>query len=357
MGLRLLIPTIGLDNRGGTRIYIELANILSRRGHRVTMLIPRGSNTTTFPIDSRVKQKAIGFTIPQVEDISSIVRLLMLFPLLDECDAILANYYLTSFPVAFSSLFKRSRRCINLIQHYEPLAFGEAESTFPRLKKWLAETSYRFPMEQIAVAHWIAERVSQLSKRHIHILHPNIDLTVFKPSDRAVDRETKSILAFPGKDIWKGWNDFVRAFAQLERIDPMLKVIASSRSPYPLPSGPYLGVHPKNDQELVEIYQAATVYVHPSWWEGCPLAPLEAMACGTPVVAAASEGILEYAVDGENCLLVPAQSPTALAAALNRVLHDSGLRARLISGGYETVKRFAWPKMADEFEAILVSIC
>jgi glycosyltransferase involved in cell wall biosynthesis len=282
---------------------------------------------------------------------------MMLFPLLDECDVVLANYYLTSFPIAFSSLFKNSRRSVNLIQHYEPLSSGESEKTFPRLKKWLAETSYRFPMEQIAVAHWIAERVSQISRRDIHVMYPNIDLSVFTPANKSVRRESKTILAFPGKDIWKGWEDFVKAFEELQKKDLGLKVIASSRFPVPLPPGPYWGVYPANDRELVGIYHESTVYVHPSWWEGCPLAPLEAMACGTPVVAAASEGILEYAVDGENCLLVPTRSPAALADALHRMLHDDQLRTRVIAGGYETVKKFAWPRMADQFEELLLSIC
>jgi glycosyltransferase involved in cell wall biosynthesis len=357
MSLRVVIPTIGLDNRGGTRIYIELANILSRRSHQVTILIPRGSNTTTFSIDPKVKLKPIGFAIPQREDVSSIIRTMMLFPLLDDCDIVLANYYLTSFPVAFSSLFKHNRHCVNLIQHYEPLAFGEAERTFPQLKKWLAETTYRFPMEQVAVAKWIAKRVSQVSKRNVHVIYPNIDLSIFKPSDGSTFRERNSILAFPGKDIWKGWDDFVHAFAILDKNIAGLKVIASSRFPYPLPQGPYCGVQPKDDQELVSLYQAAAVYVHPSWWEGCPLAPLEAMACGTPVVAAASEGILEYAVDGENCVLVPPKSPAELADSLYRVINDDQLRTRLINGGYETVKRFDWPKMADQFEELLLSIC
>jgi glycosyltransferase involved in cell wall biosynthesis len=357
MTLSLLIPTIGIDNRGGTRIYIELANILARRGHRVTILVPKRANTTTFAIDPKVILKPIGFAISQMEDISSIVRMMMLFPLFNDCDVALANYYLTSFPIAFSSLFKRRRKNVNLIQHYEPLASGESEKTFPRLKKWLAEISYRFPMEQIAVANWIAERVTRLSKRDVHIVYPNIDLSVFKPSDGSVRRVKNIILAFPGKDIWKGWDDFVQAFDHLQKKDPLLKVVASSRFPCPLPPGPYIGVHPRDDNELVATYQAAGVYVHPSWWEGCPLSPLEAMACGTPVVAAASEGILEYAVDGDNCLLVQPRATTELADALYRVLHDDQLRERIIAGGYETVKRFAWPRMADQFEELLLSIC
>jgi glycosyltransferase involved in cell wall biosynthesis len=357
VSLRIVIPTIGLDNRGGTRVYLELANILSRRGHQVTILVPRGSNTTTFIIDPKVTLKLIGFAIPQKEDISSIIRLIMLFPLLGECDVIIANYYLTAFPVAFSSMFMPKRICVNLIQHYEPLAFGEAESTYPMLKKWLGELSYKFPMHQVVVSEWIKKRVLQISKNDITVINPNIDLETFKPPNIPAEREKNSILVFPGKDIWKGWDDFVQAFAILDNGDFELKVIASSRFPFPLPPGPYISVHPEDDKALVKSYQAATIYVHPSWWEGCPLAPLEAMACGTPVVAAASEGILEYAVDGENCLLVPPKSPTALAEALHRILNEDSLRTRLVDCGYETVKRFAWPKMANQFEDFLISMC
>lgn len=356
MGLRIVIPTLGLDNRGGTRIYIELANILAQRGHRVTILVPRGSNTTTFRIDPKVILKPIGFKIPQMEDISSIIRLFMLFPLLDDCDIVLANYYLTSFPIAFSSLFRRSRHNVNLIQHYEPLAFGEAESTFPRLKKWLGEISYRFPMHHIVVAEWIKQRVSEISKNDIIVINPNIDLSIFIPPDGITNRDKNSILIFPGKDVWKGWDDFIQAYTILGNGKEEIKVIASSRFLFQLPPGRFTGVHPQNDQELVDLYQQASVYVHPAWWEGCPLSPLEAMACGTPVVAAASEGILEYAVDGVNCLLVPPRSPEALAEAIRRVINDTNLQERLVEGGLETVKRFGWPKMADQFEEYLLSL-
>lgn len=357
MSLRIVIPTIGLDNRGGTRIYLQLANTLAQRGHHVTILVPKGSNTTTFKLNPLVKLKTVGFKIPQIEDFTSIIRVLMLFPLLDDCDIVLANYYLTSFPIAFSSLFRRNRQYVNLIQHFEPLAFGEAERTFPKLKKWLGETSYRFPMHQVVVADWIGRRVSRISKLEVKVINPSIDLSIFKLENDANTFDRYSILAFPGKDIWKGWNDLIQAVRLLELTEPKIKITASSRFPFPLPDGPYRGVQPQNDTELVSLYRSAQVYVHPSWWEGCPLSPLEAMACGTPVVAAASEGIMEYAIDGQNCLLVPPKSPADLSNAILRVLNDRDLRLKLINGGLETVKRYAWPKMADQFEEFFQSIC
>lgn len=76
-----------------------------------------------------------------------------------------------------------------------------------------------------------------------------------------------------------------------------------------------------------------------TWPEPFGLVPLEAMAVGRPVVATGEGGSGEYLVDGENCLLVPAGDPDALATAVGRLAADPGLRARLRSGGLETAAR------------------
>ncbi len=354
MNQQIIIPTIGLDNRGGTRIFIELANRLVQRDYRVKLLVPRNSNNTTFKIHPNVIVKSIGFPIMQIEDISSILRTMMLFlPLLRSCDVVIANYYLTSFPVFFSKLLSFPSLSINFIQGYEPIISGELERTFPRIKKKLVEISYRFPMEQVTVANWIAERVRNISKRQVYVIRPNIDLSVFKPQDGIPMSKTPTILAFPSNEIYKGWKDFSLAVKLLERTIPDLRVIAASRFPYQLPDGPYIGINPNNDKEIAGLYQSSDVYVHPSWWEACPLSPLEAMACGTPVVAAASEGIKEYAIDGGNCLIVPPRSPEILADAISNILGDNSLQYKLRNGGFETVRNFAWPKMVDEFENLI----
>ena len=77
--------------------------------------------------------------------------------------------------------------------------------------------------------------------------------------------------------------------------------------------------------------QRADVLVHPVRWEGFGLALLEAMLASLPVVATAVSSIPEIVVDGETGLLVPAEDPEALAAAINRVLDDPG---RLGERGY-----------------------
>jgi glycogen(starch) synthase len=88
---------------------------------------------------------------------------------------------------------------------------------------------------------------------------------------------------------------------------------------------------------VAATYAAADAVVFPSaWQEPFGLVPVEAMATGTPVVAAATGGAAEFLVDGDNCLLVPPRDPIAIAAALSRLADDPELRARLVAGGHRT---------------------
>ncbi|HWG56061.1 MAG TPA: glycosyltransferase, partial [Gaiellaceae bacterium] len=81
--------------------------------------------------------------------------------------------------------------------------------------------------------------------------------------------------------------------------------------------------------DAIDITAAADVFALSSDWEGLPLALLEAMALGTPVVATAVNGVPDAISDGDNGLLVPRRDPAALAQALARVLDDDELRRRL----------------------------
>lgn len=84
-------------------------------------------------------------------------------------------------------------------------------------------------------------------------------------------------------------------------------------------------------------YEALDMIVSPSRTEGLPNVLLEAMAMRLPIVATSVGGTPELVEDGANGLLVPAEQPERLAAAVNRLLGDTGLRARLVSGGTRRV--------------------
>jgi glycogen(starch) synthase len=92
---------------------------------------------------------------------------------------------------------------------------------------------------------------------------------------------------------------------------------------------------------LRAAYAAADVVVFPvTWDEPWGLVPLEAMALGRPVVATGRGGSAEYLRDGGNALLFEAGDPTALAAAVERLADDAGLRARLRAAGLATAPAY-----------------
>jgi glycosyltransferase involved in cell wall biosynthesis len=109
-----------------------------------------------------------------------------------------------------------------------------------------------------------------------------------------------------------------------------------------------------SDKDLALLYNTATVFVFPSRYEGFGLPPLEAMSCGTPVVAANNSSIPE--VVGNAGLLVDS-TDFALAGALQRVLDDTALRAELSRKGLERSKQFSWERFGkqtlDVYEKVL----
>ncbi len=97
-------------------------------------------------------------------------------------------------------------------------------------------------------------------------------------------------------------------------------------------------------EELPLWYNAATLFVYPSLYEGFGLPPLEAMACGTPVVTSEASSLPE--VVGQAGLLADPTSSEALAAAMERVLADSDLQEEMGKAGLVQAKEFSWQKTA-----------
>ena len=105
----------------------------------------------------------------------------------------------------------------------------------------------------------------------------------------------------------------------------------------------FLGYVPEAD--LPALYNLAEVFVYPSLYEGFGLPPLEAMACGTPVVAANTSSLPE--VLGDACLSVSPTDIDGLADAIDRVLSDTELRRSLRQKGLARAMRFTWEAAAQ----------
>ena len=110
----------------------------------------------------------------------------------------------------------------------------------------------------------------------------------------------------------------------------------------------FLGYVPAED--LVALYNLADLFVFPSLYEGFGLPPLEAMACGLPVVASTAPALREVLDDA--ALLVHPQDVVALAEAMAAALRDEPLRSRLRQAGLRRAAQFSWERTARETVAV-----
>ena len=104
------------------------------------------------------------------------------------------------------------------------------------------------------------------------------------------------------------------------------------------------------NEDLVYLYNAAKLFVLPSFYEGFGLPPLEAMACGTPVIVSNVSSLPE--VVGDAALLINPEDIEALTVAMWRVLTDEKLRREMRDKGLKRARTFSWERAARETLAV-----
>lgn len=100
------------------------------------------------------------------------------------------------------------------------------------------------------------------------------------------------------------------------------------------------------DKDLVALYNLATVYCQPSFYEGFGLPVLEAMACGTPVVTSKKASLPEIA--GKAAVFIDPYDINDITNGLIVAIDDGDLREDLIARGLKQAKKFSWEKVANE---------
>jgi glycosyltransferase involved in cell wall biosynthesis len=314
-----LMPRTGPG--GGARVLFEHANHLRRLGAKVTVVsyFPRPH---WFELEAEFIEVAFG-------------RPLALS--IPPCDVIVAGYW--------DEVLSARRLGIAPVVHFEQGDFHLYDDVPEDLRPFIAAS--------LQAADWTITvgpaAESALLERYGVIAHriPNaVDESTFHPEPRPGGDRTVIFVGWDGT-AFKGIDVARRVAEGLASSHADVKTVwVTPSSPVGEPFGETL-VAP-SQARLGHEMRAASVYVGTSRYESFPLPPLEAMASGTPVVSTANDGLLGYAHDGENCLLVPVDDGEALLQATRRVLDDRALADLLAAAGLRTAHAFSWPTILGE---------
>ena len=183
-------------------------------------------------------------------------------------------------------------------------------------------------------------------ERDAPVLYPGVD-PEFVPASGAKEPYVLAILTGdPREDDGAALRVFEAVRERLPSTGLRMLVAGGFRGPE-RPGVEYLGRVP--DARLVELYQSASAYVETSRYEGFGFQALEALACGTPVLATDVTSLREV-VDGGGLLCAPGDE-TCLTDGLARLLEDSEHAARLRERGLEHARTFRWERTAEAISA------
>jgi glycosyltransferase involved in cell wall biosynthesis len=244
------------------------------------------------------------------------------------------------------------------------------------INSWLGERYFRL-MSKLAVAR--AARVIAVSnntRRDLIMLlraNPAKIRTIVEGADprfavRAASERVRALRSRFGIDgryllyagQWKphkNMGTLLLAFADLRRRHPDLQLVLVGREDprqrhvpelirrLDLENAVIRTGYVRDEDDLVGLFQGASVLAHPSRYEGFGLPPLEAMAAGVPVVASHAASLPE--VVGEAGLLLPPDDACQWARALERALVDDGLRGDLIRAGHVRARTLTWDRAAE----------
>lgn len=333
---------------GGVLVVVHYANGLADRGYRVTCVGSAGGAAPEVgeKLSPRVRVLSAALSVEQAAGPAGKASLAwQMARLVPRCDTIVATHIPTVVPALLARHgLRRGRRAVLFHQDYVEMFEGRP------VEQWLLRHAPRHFERVITVSQACREEIERTAGVSAWVVPQGHSIAAAPGEHDPVSRVPGTLLYVGDRRARKGWDDFLAAARLVFERHPELRLVIAAKDPGPVdvPMPCDLVVRPSWDR-LLELYRSCHVFVSASWWEGFGRPPLEAMACGAPVVTTDSRGVREYARHEVNCLITPIQSPAALAAAIDRLLSDPALAQRLAEAGRETAQLFTWERATAAF--------
>jgi GT2 family glycosyltransferase len=327
--LRIIYVTEDTGVGGGHRVVFQHLNGLAARGHHCEL----------WSLDGQPDWFDLDVPVREFEDYETLATALAAE------DAIkVATWWATARYVWQAS----ARRGIPayFVQDLETSYYADDVETQVRVL-----ASYRPEFHVFTTSEWVEERLQGLGVEVEARIAPGLDLDRFFTIDRT--RHERALLALGRSNPLKDFPLTADAYRRLPDPKPELWLYGIEPE-LGEPLGATYHVRP-SDSEVNELLNSAAVFVQTSRHEGFCLPVLEAMSTGLPVVCTDAHGNRDFCRDGENCLM-PDPNPAAVATAIQRLLDDDALRARLVGGGLRTAREYDWSRKLDDLERFFESV-
>jgi D-inositol-3-phosphate glycosyltransferase len=384
----------GVDS-GGQNVYVaQIARNLAALGYAVDVFTRRDAAD-----QPEVVQWDRGVRVVHVPaGPAGFVRKEELLPLMEDFSAYVCSFCRRAggYDLVHANFFMSGLVAIKLKQRFD-IPFVVTFHALGRVRRQHQGDADQFPVERLAVEDAIvaeadaivaecpqdkADLVSlyRADPRKIAVVPCGFDAGEFWPIARRFARRTLGLAADErvvvniGRMVpRKGVDNAIRGVARLARdlgVRARLLVVGGN-SDLPDPAlTPEIGrlraiaedervaervtFTGRRSRELLKLYySAADVFVTTPWYEPFGITPLEAMACGRPVVATAVGGLQDSVVDGVTGDLVPPRDPDALGQALAALLDDDERRAAYGAAGVRRARdRYRWSRVVADTEAV-----
>ncbi len=350
---------------GGIGYYVyNLSKKLIERGHKVTV-ITRGTSKKTF------KEVVEGIDVFKV-------TFFPLYPM-----------HLSIHGLFMNSLFKSLEPFFDLVHVHSPLPplikthlpimttvhtsmrtdskYHEVFDFYSLLEK--LQSMYIYPPIEsklfsisnsiTTVSYSVVDELKDygLDPEKITVLGNGVNEKIFAPISKAKDGQ-KYVLYTGILRARKGLFDLVECAKLVSEVNSDVRFIVCGKGPFLRKLEKEVREQKMQRQitllgfvkreELIRLYQNATLHVVPSHYEGLPTVLLEAMSCGLPVVATNVCGNKEVISNGANGFLVPPKSPKAMAKVILWLLENDHIRERVGKAARKTVEeRYTWDRITD----------
>jgi glycosyltransferase involved in cell wall biosynthesis len=375
------LAVLGEVDAGGQNVYVaELSAALVRAGHDVTVYTRRDDGVLDRFVDApggyRVVHVPAGPAAPVPKDellphMENFAKFLQLEWLRDPPDVVHAHFWMSGL----ASVLAAKRPDVPVIQTFHALGVVK------RRHQGHADTS---PPQRIGVERALARRVARVAA--------TCSDEVFELVRMGLPRSRMSVVPC-GVDVGRftstGPVAFRRGYHRLVSVGRLLPrkgfdtVIAALRglpgTELVIAGGPAKGRLSDDDEakrlkhfaaeagvaervrlvgqvtrrDMPRLLRSADLVVCTPWYEPFGIVPLEAMACGVPVVASAVGGLTDTVVDGVTGALVPPEQPAALAPTIRRLLNDPALRQAYGCAAVDRVRsRYSWSRIAMDIHGV-----